>query len=111
VASLRNTIRQKLPSYMAPTIYVALNRFPVASTGKLDRKALKTYFHLHEQTIQALIVNVAGSSVDFDAGPLTEMQLAVRSLWASILRIREAPLRLDDDFYTVGGDSISAIRL
>ncbi|KAF8581319.1 acetyl-CoA synthetase-like protein, partial [Ramaria rubella] len=111
VASLRHAIRQKLPSYMAPTMYVALNRFPVASTGKLDRKALKTYFHLHEPTIQASIANAAGGSVDVDAALLTETQLAVRSLWASILRIREAPLRIDDDFYTMGGDSISAIRL
>ncbi|KAF8582905.1 acetyl-CoA synthetase-like protein [Ramaria rubella] len=41
MASLRHAIRQKLPSYMAPAIYVTLNWFPVASTGKLDRKALK----------------------------------------------------------------------
>ncbi|KAF8581317.1 amino acid adenylation [Ramaria rubella] len=111
VASLRHAIRQKLPSYMAPTIYVALNRFPVASTGKLDRKALKTYFYLHQQRIQASIANATGGSAGVDAALLTEMQLAVRSLWASILRISDALLHIDDDFYTTGGDSVSAIRL
>ncbi|KAF8575246.1 hypothetical protein K439DRAFT_1665124 [Ramaria rubella] len=42
---------------------------------------------------------------------MQEMQLAIRSLWALILCIQEAPLCIDDDFYTVGGDSISAIQL
>ncbi|KAF8572695.1 CoA-dependent acyltransferase [Ramaria rubella] len=39
------------------------------------------------------------------------MQLAVRSLWASTLHISEATLDIDDNFYIVGGDSISAIRI
>ncbi|KAF8585320.1 acetyl-CoA synthetase-like protein [Ramaria rubella] len=77
MASLRHAIRQKLPSYMAPAIYVTLNRFPVASMGKLDRKVLKPYFHLHEQTIQASLKNGAGGSINVDAAQLTETQLTV----------------------------------
>ncbi|KAF8575383.1 acetyl-CoA synthetase-like protein [Ramaria rubella] len=100
VVSLRHAIWQKLSSYMVPAIYVTLNRFPVAGTGKLDQKALKLYFHLHEQTIQASLTNGAGGSVNVDMSP-----------WASTLCIREAPLCIDDDFYTVWGDSLSAICL
>ncbi|KAF8572684.1 acetyl-CoA synthetase-like protein, partial [Ramaria rubella] len=40
VATLKHAVRERLPNYMAPTTYVALNRFPLASSGKLDRKAL-----------------------------------------------------------------------
>ncbi|KAF8580409.1 hypothetical protein K439DRAFT_1662792 [Ramaria rubella] len=110
VASLRYAIRQKLPRYMAPTIYVTLTRFPVTSTGKLDRKALNAYFHRHQHTLMETGAN-SDSHQNVDTVLLTEMQLAVRSLWASILGIGEGPLRIDDDFYTVGGDSMSAIRL
>ncbi|KAF8577978.1 hypothetical protein K439DRAFT_1663978 [Ramaria rubella] len=98
MASLRHAIRQKLPSYMAPTIYITLNWFPVASTGKLDWKVLKLYFHLHEQTIQASLINGTGGSVNVDAVQLMETQLT-------------ALLCIDDDFYTVWGDSLSAIHL
>jgi aryl carrier-like protein len=35
----------------------------------------------------------------------------IRFLWASVLRLDEGSLGSDDDFYTSGGDSISAIRL
>ncbi|KAF8581404.1 hypothetical protein K439DRAFT_1662316 [Ramaria rubella] len=43
MVSLRHAIWQKLLSYMALAIYVTLNWFPVASMGKLDRKALKPW--------------------------------------------------------------------
>ncbi|KAF8587754.1 acetyl-CoA synthetase-like protein [Ramaria rubella] len=114
LASLKHAVRAKLPNYMAPTTYVALNRFPRASSGKLDRKALKEYFYLHEAALQESAVNADGSTfVEHDANAplLTELQTTIRSLWARILRIAEASLHVDDDFYIVGGDSISAIRL
>ncbi|KAF8573476.1 AMP-binding-domain-containing protein [Ramaria rubella] len=40
-----------------------------------------------------------------------ECEAVLRSLWSSTLHLDEASLSIDDDFYTVGGDSISAIRL
>ncbi|KAF8574904.1 amino acid adenylation [Ramaria rubella] len=116
VASLRHAVRQKLPSYMAPTMYIALNRFPVASTGKLDRKALKEYFHVSERMIQRKMMDADGGVVaehehEVDAPLLTEMGATIKSLWELTLRINDDSLRIDDDFYTVGGDSVSAIRL
>ncbi|KAF8587753.1 amino acid adenylation [Ramaria rubella] len=114
LATVKHAVRAKLPSYMAPTTYVALNRFPRSSSGKLDRKALGAFFHLHEATIQKTAVSADGSVMaehDMDAALLTEPQTTIRSLWAMVLRISEASLLIDDDFYTVGGDSIAAIRL
>ncbi|KAF8580664.1 amino acid adenylation, partial [Ramaria rubella] len=113
LTSLRHAVRQKLPIYMAPTFYVALNRFPVSASGKLDRKTLKVFFYLHATAIQEVTFCADSTLDEQDAGalPLTELQATIRSLWASTLRIPEASLHIDDDFYTTGGDSISAIRL
>ncbi|KAF8575295.1 acetyl-CoA synthetase-like protein [Ramaria rubella] len=113
LASLRHAVRQKLPLYMAPTFYVALNRFPVTTSGKLDRKTLKAFFYSHASVIQdlALCADISLNEQDIDAPSLTELQATIRSLWASTLRIPEVSIRIDDDFYAAGGDSISAIRL
>ncbi|KAF8584770.1 acetyl-CoA synthetase-like protein [Ramaria rubella] len=114
LTSLRHAIRQKLPIYMAPTFYVALNRFPVTTSGKLDRKTLKALFYEHATAIQEVALCADKLTVEeHDVGvpPFTALQATIRSLWASTLRISEASLRIDDDFYTTGGDSISAIRL
>ncbi|KAF8573006.1 acetyl-CoA synthetase-like protein [Ramaria rubella] len=113
LTSLRHAVRQKLPIYMAPTLYVALNRFPVSSSGKLDRKTLKAFFYSHATVIQEESLCADNTLGEQDAGALllTELQATIRSLWASTLRIPEVSLHIDDDFYTAGGDSISAIRL
>ena len=117
LSTLKNAIRRKLPSYMAPTIYVALNRFPLTSSGKLDRKALGTYFYSHESSIRSFVSEGNGNAIGYqdvsdpNSIPQTEVEVAIRSLWASILRISEGSLGMEDDFYASGGDSVSAIRL
>jgi aryl carrier-like protein len=117
VASLRYAVRRKLPSYMAPTIYVTLNRFPLTSSGKLDRKALDEYFHSHERAIRDMERDTDGGTLAYPHAadphgiPQTELQATIRHLWASVLHIDEELLSMEDDFYSVGGDSISAIHL
>jgi hypothetical protein len=43
--------------------------------------------------------------------PQTELEVSIRSLWASVLRVSEGSLGMEDDFYAAGGDSVSAIHL
>lgn len=109
VASLKQAARQRLAPYMVPTVYVPLTRFPLASSGKLDRKALTAFFYAHQDEIRDL-------RLDFEElpsveAPRDELQATLRTLWASILNIGEELLSIDVDFFAVGGDSISAIRL
>jgi hypothetical protein len=116
LASLRYAVRRKLPSYMAPTIYVTLNRLPLTTSGKLDRNALRTYFYSHEKeicTMEFTTKNLHEIEDDADTRvtPQTKLQGTIRSLWASVLHIDEGLLGMDDDFYSAGGNSISAIYL
>jgi hypothetical protein len=116
IASLRYAVRRKLPSYMAPAIYATFNRFPITTSGKLDRNSLRTSFYSHEKEIRDIEsttnrLHEIEDDVDHRTTPQTELQGTIRSLWASVLRIDECSLGMDDDFYSVGGNSISAIHL
>ncbi|KAF8572696.1 acetyl-CoA synthetase-like protein, partial [Ramaria rubella] len=111
LASLKQAVRQNLPSYMAPAIYVVLNRFPLTSSGKLDRNALVALFQKHEQEVRRQDINVLLGTTGSHVIPQTELQAMIRSLWATILQTHEGLLGIDDDFYRAGGNSISAIRL
>lgn len=106
---LRHATQEMLPTFMIPTIYVPLNRFPLMISGKLDRKALTAYFYAHQKEVKDL--NFAFLEVSSSGVPHNEVQAALRSLWTFILDIEENALSIDDDFFMVGGDSISAIRL
>jgi hypothetical protein len=42
--SLRHAVHQKLPGYVAPANYVAVNRFPLTTSGKLDCTIFVPFF-------------------------------------------------------------------
>lgn len=82
-----------LPAYMLPSAEVALAALPVTSNGKLDRKALP-----------APEFTASGRA----AQTPTEQLLA--RLFAQILHL-DAPAPAEADFFALGGDSLSAVRL
>ncbi|WP_437079543.1 amino acid adenylation domain-containing protein [Streptomyces sp. enrichment culture] len=95
-AGLRESVRQRLPEYMAPSTYVVLDRLPLTANGKLDRAALPE--------------PDAGARVDVPRRePRTARERLLGSLVAQALGVDE--VGPDDDFFALGGDSIVSIRL
>ncbi|MFI9510323.1 amino acid adenylation domain-containing protein [Nocardia sp. NPDC052566] len=92
-AGLAEWLRARLPGYMVPDQMVALDAMPLSLNGKVDRKALPA----PETTV------VVDAAVPID-DPVVARILAV---FADIL---ERPVRPDDDFFAVGGDSLRAVR-
>ncbi|MEU4744297.1 amino acid adenylation domain-containing protein, partial [Actinosynnema sp. NPDC023658] len=95
-AGLREHVERVLPDYMVPTAYVALERLPLNANGKLDRAALPA----PEREASA-----AGGFV----APRTEAERLVAGVWADVLGLAE--VGVEDNFFTLGGDSISSIRV
>jgi amino acid adenylation domain-containing protein/non-ribosomal peptide synthase protein (TIGR01720 family) len=94
---LRQQLKQKLPDYMAPAAFVAMDRLPLTSTGKLDRRALPP-------PEQAKI-----SSPDRYEPPRTAEQQLLAEIWAAALK-RE-PIGIHDNFFELGGDSILSLQI
>lgn len=96
LAALRQYCAQWLPAQAVPAL-VALNQFPVSSSGKIDRRRLPAEARATALRGQAI---APGSEAKveglFDA--LTEV-------WQLVLRVRPAP---EDDFFLIGGDSLLA---
>ena len=94
VASLRAHVRDRLPLYLVPSAFVVLDKLPVLASGKLDRKALP-------------------SPERFTAGPGRAPRNPVEQLlcemFADVLGVPQAGP--DDDFFALGGHSLSATRL
>jgi acyl carrier protein len=88
-------VRSQLPSYMVPDQIVALEQLPLTASGKADRAAL------------ARSVATPTGSVRDQAAGSTAAQ--VTQLCANLLD-REA-VKLTDDFFELGGNSVLAMRL
>ncbi|SIT83915.1 non-ribosomal peptide synthetase [Pontibaca methylaminivorans] len=93
--ALRAMLAARLPDYMVPAAFVALDSMPVTSNGKLDRKALP-----------APRFESAGGDA-----PKTPTERTLAALYADLLGMDAAQIGRADDFFALGGDSLSAVRL
>jgi len=95
---LRGFLKEKLPEYMIPSIFITLETLPLTPTGKLDRRALP-------KPEAALDVAKTREFVP----PRTSTEETLARIWADILGL--ARVGSGDDFFVSGGHSLLAIRV
>lgn len=95
-AGYRKALKEKLPEYMVPELYIFLERFPLTVTGKIDRKALPApkESDLQQSTFVA---------------PGNEVETLLCQLWREILHVEQ--VGIEDNFFSLGGDSILSIKM
>ena len=100
-SEVRTFLSEKLPSYYLPKWLMQLERLPLSPTGKVDRKKLaaRELSSWEEQP----------SASASDKQPQTEYEKLVAAAWAEALGTRTAGT--EDDFFHIGGDSLSAIHV
>jgi amino acid adenylation domain-containing protein len=98
---IRKGVRALLPSTMVPNIIVFLDAFPKTPTGKIDRLALPKPSEVRssdESTNDARYVP-----------PSNQTERDLVKLWQDVLGIER--VSVTDDFRSLGGDSLTALRL
>ncbi|RAJ45598.1 non-ribosomal peptide synthase protein (TIGR01720 family)/amino acid adenylation domain-containing protein [Kitasatospora sp. SolWspMP-SS2h] len=93
--ALRDRLALTLPEYFVPAVLVGLDALPLSVNGKLDRKALP-----------APSADPAGPTA-----PRTATERILAALVAEVLGLPVDQVGADDNFFSLGGDSISAIQL
>jgi len=94
ISGIRSIISEKLPDYMIPSHFVVIDKFPLTTSGKIDRKALIS-IGIHPSSL------VLGDSYVPPEG-LIQSQLA--DIWQNVLKIDRVGVR--HSFYDLGGDSL-----
>ncbi len=91
---IRGHLRGVVPHYMIPSIVVPLSQFPLNTNGKIDKSALPPPF-----------VSASPSAPSPEGGVL---ESGIASVFATVIGVDE--VRLDDNFFEVGGESLLAIQ-
>ncbi|KAL8417423.1 hypothetical protein RB596_007520 [Gaeumannomyces avenae] len=107
VALAESRLCASLPSYMRPAAFLPISYLPLTGSGKADRRLLRRQVGLlsREEIHRYRSLQAAKRA------PLSEMEARVQGLVARVLRLPVASVGLDDDFFGLGGDSITAMML
>jgi amino acid adenylation domain-containing protein len=92
IIELRRYLKEKLPEYMVPNAFVALEKFPLSPNGKIDRKALPAPTSLRPQIESAY------------AAPRTEIEQTITDIWQGVLHLER--IGMNDNFFDLGGHSL-----
>ncbi len=92
-SALRAYLAAKLADYLVPARYFQLDSLPLLANGKLDRHRLTP-----PETVRGTRAARA---------PASEAERTLMAIWQDVLGEEQA-LGMDDDFFTIGGDSIRA---
>ncbi len=95
-ATLKTFLKEQLPDFMVPSIFVALHELPLTPNGKIDRKQLPK-----PQT-------VAVASDDAKA-PENDVEIMLADIWKRALDVPSVGVR--DNFFDIGGHSLLIIQV
>ncbi|HJP95210.1 MAG TPA: amino acid adenylation domain-containing protein [Pyrinomonadaceae bacterium] len=93
---LRAFLKEKLPEYMLPSVYLVLNKLPLTAHGKVDRRALP---------------EPAGAARELDVAfvsPRNAIEEVLSGIFAEVLNVER--VGVDDNFFELGGHSLLAAQ-
>jgi len=93
-----NYLKDKLPTYMIPKLFVQLECLPLSPNGKVDRKSLTDSYENEPTSTRTIFVE-----------PSTYLEKMVASLFSEVTGVEKVGKY--DDFFDLGGHSLRAMQL
>jgi len=93
---LSDALKEKLPDYMIPSMFMFLKTLPVTTHGKIDKKSLP------EPDVRKM------RQPDGYVPPSTKEERRLAKIWEEVLNISN--IGTEDDFFNLGGHSLSVLQ-
>jgi len=97
VGALRAYLKERLPDYMVPPIFIVLDTMPLTPNGKVDRRSLPAPDRNRPELGEEYVA------------PRNPTEAALVEIWGRVLEIER--IGVNDDFFDLGGDSLMVIKV
>ena len=94
---VKRKLRERLPDYMVPSVYVELEELPRTANGKIDRKRLPE------------VEEASGEERRAESGERTPVEELLAGIWEEVLGRRG--IGREENFFELGGHSLLATRV
>lgn len=101
-------LRDILPDFMVPSVILPLNFLPRTVSGKLYRKGMRDW--AAQQTAKDILTSDKDGRAPFRP-PQTKEESALQAVCAEVLGIPISSVGMEDNFFHLGGDSLTARKL
>jgi gramicidin S synthase 2/tyrocidine synthetase-3 len=99
VSNVRIELSKVLPNYMIPAHFVQLEKIPLTSNGKVDKKALPD-----SESLRMII------DVEYVA-PRNDIEKKLVEIWSEVLGVDKEVISINSNFFELGGHSLKATSL
>jgi amino acid adenylation domain-containing protein len=96
-SELRRFLKEKLPDYMMPSVFVLLDAMPLTPSGKIDRRSLPAPDHTKREVEETFVA------------PRTSAEETLAGIWSEVLGLEKVGVH--DNFFELGGHSLLATQL
>ncbi|KAI8308031.1 Nonribosomal peptide synthase chyA [Colletotrichum sp. SAR11_59] len=117
IESLNTSLQDTLPSYMLPSYFLPFLNIPLSLSGKVNRKLLREEStnllgsQDHREKYQLRTRTAREQAADGEQVPLTEHETQILQIIAQVLHLDAQQVPINGNFFGIGGDSISAMRV
>lgn len=96
IKELREFLLKLIPGYMIPSYLIQIEKFPLNNNGKIDANSLPKPGENEDLNLTSKI-------------PKSELEKVLYGVWSTLLSRKN--FSIDDNYFSLGGDSIKAIQM
>ncbi|KAK7987126.1 hypothetical protein PG988_002114 [Apiospora saccharicola] len=112
--AVKTSLTGKMPEYMIPSVFVAIDAWPLLTSAKLDRKRMQKWLlDMAVETYRGIIgiETAQSSSSKEEAEGITETKALLVDIFSRVLNMPAELIPDDKSFLGLGGDSITAMQV
>lgn len=109
IQKCREDLGDRVPGYMIPRVWICVQAIPTTNNGKLHRREVQRWLETTSSETCEEILRIGRPS--HQSRPTNAMEKMLQEAWGAVLGISQDMIDLNQTFYSLGGDSISAMQV